>query len=389
MRFSRKEPGLVASAVVHVALLTAGVLAFSSAPKFSDQQESIAVEVISDEAFSTMTQGDRTAKTVQETPKPRVDRVAEIEEQKPETGEEKRDVPAPVARPVAEDKSEDRAAVEPVPEPPKSEPPKPEQAKPEPPPEPVKVAEPVPAPPVPQPRPQQLAELQEPKPEPPKPEPPKPEPPKPEPPKPEPPKPEPPKQPPKPQPPKPEPPKPEPSKPEPAKPAQPRAEPRKAAPEPVKAASRSNADKPANADSIEKLLASRDRPQASGSTGRERQAASAGTRTGNAPKLSLSQRDAIGNLMKEQIGRCFSAPPGMADVTSSPIIKVSLNEDGTLASPPQLVGGADDAASRSYAESLMRAIRRCAPYNFPAQYAPYYNDWRDWRINAPPGDFLG
>lgn len=387
MRFSRKEPGLVASAVAHVALLTAGVVAFSSAPKFNDQQESIAVEVISEDAFSTMMQGDRTAKTVQETPRPRVDRVAEVEEQKPDPGQQTRDVPAPVARPVAEDKSEDRAAVEPAPEPPSPEAAQPEAAPaPETPPEPVKVAEPtpappVPAPPMPQPRPQQLAQAEEPAPEPPKPEPPKPEPPKPAPPKPAPPKPEPPK----PAPPKPEPPKP----PAPPKPAPAKAEQKRAPAEPTRAASRSNADKPAQADSIERLLASRDRPQASGSTGRQQQAASAGTRTGNAPKLSLSQRDAIGNLMKEQIGRCFSAPPGMADVTSSPVIRVSLNEDGTLAGPPQVVGGANDAASRSFAESLMRAIRRCAPYSFPAQYAPYYNDWRDWRIDAAPGDFLG
>lgn len=357
MRFSKNEPGFIASAAVHTALLVAGVVAFSSTPKFADQQESIAVEVISDEAFSTMTKGDRTAKTVQENPKPRVDKVAEIEEEKPDPGEAKRDVPAPTARPMAEDKSEDRAAVEPTPEP------KPEPAKTEP----VKQAEtvPTPTPPVPRPRPQEVAQIEEPKPEPkPEPEPklePKPEPKKPEPKKPE--------------------PKPEPKKPEPKKVAVNK--------EPVKAASRSTSEKSFDTDAIEKLLASKDKAQTAGSTGREMQTASAGTRTGNSPKLSLSQRDAIGNMMKEQIGRCFSAPPGLAEVSSSPVIKVSLNEDGTLASPPQIVSGADDAASRSFAESLMRAIRRCAPYSFPAQFAPYYNDWRDWRIDASPGDFLG
>lgn len=362
MRFLGKEPGLVASVAAHAALLTAALVAFSSPPPFSDQQESIAVEVISEDAFSSMMQGDRTSKTVLDTPQQRVDRVAEVEEQKPDPGEASRDVPAPVARPVAEDKSEDRPAVEATPEPQEQKPTPPqvtEVAPPEPTP-------PVPAPPTPRPRPQQLADVQEPdKPEPPKPEPPKPEPPKPAPPKPAPPKPAPPKP-------------PAPKPPAPPKPAEAR-----------KPASRTASDKPAQADSIERLLASRESPQASGSTGRQQQAASAGTRTGNSPKLSLSQRDAIGNLMKEQIGRCFSAPPGMADVTTSPIIRVSLNEDGTLAGPPQLVSGANDAASRSYAESVMRAIRRCAPYTFPPQYAPYYNDWRDWRIDATPGDFLG
>lgn len=351
MRLSKDEPGFIASIGAHAAIVVVGVAAFSSAPKFADQQESIAVEVLTAEQFSAMTQGERTAKTVQEKPAPRVDKVAEIEEQKPDPGQGKRDVPAPVARPAAaEDTSEDRPVVA---QPPVQTPP-----------EPVKEAsKPTPSatPPLPQPRPQQLAQAEpaptpEPKPEPPKPEPPKPEP--------------------KPKPEQKPTPKPVPSKPVPKKTQE-------------KPASRTQGEKSFDPDAIQKLLASKDAPQTAGSTGRVQQAASAGTRTGNSPKLSLSQRDAIGNLMKQQIGKCFSAPPGAADIRVSPVIRVSLNEDGTLAGPPQIISGADDPAARSFAESLMRAIRRCAPYSFPAQYAPYYNDWRDWRIDANPADFMG
>ena len=66
VRFSRKEPGFIASFVAHASMLMAGLIAFSSPPKFPDQQEAIAVEVISDDAFSSMTRGEKTAKTVQE-----------------------------------------------------------------------------------------------------------------------------------------------------------------------------------------------------------------------------------------------------------------------------------------------------------------------------------
>jgi hypothetical protein len=40
------------------------------------------------------------------------------------------------------------------------------------------------------------------------------------------------------------------------------------------------------------------------------------------------------------------------------------------------------------AESANRAIRRCAPFRIPAQYAPFYSDWQDWTITFDAKEML-
>jgi colicin import membrane protein len=40
---------------------------------------------------------------------------------------------------------------------------------------------------------------------------------------------------------------------------------------------------------------------------------------------------------------------------------------------------------RSVAESAARAVRRCAPYNIPAKFAPFYQDWKSWHIEFDLG----
>jgi len=117
-KFNTSEPGIWVSAISHMALLVAGVVAYS-APTFPEAQEGIPVEVITDNQFSQITKGETDAKQVQPTPKPRVERVADKAEQR-SPGEDKRDAPAPPKRPaelkVAE--AEEAAAATPPPPPP-------------------------------------------------------------------------------------------------------------------------------------------------------------------------------------------------------------------------------------------------------------------------------
>ena len=384
LRFVKREPGLVASGTGHAAILVAGLVAFSSATPFADQQESVAVELMSASEFGAMMRGDKSAKEVKPDPKPRADKVAEVAEEKPVPGQAERDVPAPPSRPqvlpdpkVAETPPppQQQAKVEPKPEPPKVEPPKPEPPKPEPAkveppkPEPVKEAEPKPEPPK-RPEPPKQAET---KPEPPKPEPKKVEAPKPEPKK-------------------PEPPKPEPKKQDLAKLIE-SSEP-KAKPQPAKPAEQESSK--FNPSDIQKLLQSKDKAQHAASTGREvSRTASAGTRTGagtsntNSPKLSMAQRDAIGRLLKEQIQRCFAAPPGAEQASQLAVVRMELSPDGSLSAAPRVVSSSNDPAFRSFAESLRRAVLRCAPYHIPAQYAPFMEDWRILNIEADSQDFSG
>ena len=90
-----------------------------------DAQEGIPVEIITDNQFSQITKGEKTAKEVLPTPKPRADRVAEKIEQR-DPGDDKRDAPAPPKRPeemkVAEKEEARRRANRRPPPPPQGPP---------------------------------------------------------------------------------------------------------------------------------------------------------------------------------------------------------------------------------------------------------------------------
>ncbi|KQP76906.1 protein TolA [Methylobacterium sp. Leaf111] len=136
-----------------------------------------------------------------------------------------------------------------------------------------------------------------------------------------------------------------------------------------------------SAGDIRSLLASKAPSQSTGATGREVQrTASLGAASGNAQRLSPSLRDALVGMLQQQIERCYVAPPGATQGVVLPMLDIRLNPDGTLTSEPRIMRGGANAVDRSIAEAAQRAVRRCAPYKIPAQYAPYYNDWK--AINA-------
>lgn len=136
-----------------------------------------------------------------------------------------------------------------------------------------------------------------------------------------------------------------------------------------------------NAGDIRQLLASKTPSQSTGATGREVQrTASLGTATGTSQRLSPSLRDALVGLLQQQIERCYSAPPGASQGIVLPVLDIRLNPDGSLAGEPRIMRGGASAVDSSIAQAALRAVRRCAPYKIPAQYAPYYNDWK--AINA-------
>lgn len=136
-----------------------------------------------------------------------------------------------------------------------------------------------------------------------------------------------------------------------------------------------------NAGDIKQLLASRAPSQSTGSTGREVQrTASLGTATGTSQRLSPSMRDALVGMLQQQIERCYSAPPGASQGIILPVLDIKLNPDGSLSTEPRIMKGGSSAVDTSIAQAALRAVRRCAPYKIPAQYAPYYNDWK--AINA-------
>ncbi|RVU21090.1 cell envelope integrity protein TolA [Methylobacterium oryzihabitans] len=132
-----------------------------------------------------------------------------------------------------------------------------------------------------------------------------------------------------------------------------------------------------NAGSIRDALASRAPSQSTGATGRDVQRTAAlGTASGTAQRLNPSQRDALVGLLQQQIERCYSAPPGAQQGIVLPQLDIRLNPDGSLTTEPRILRAGGSSVDRSIAEAAVRAVRRCAPYRIPAQFAPFYNDWR-------------
>ena len=385
LKFDTREPGMVLSGVAHVALLGAALFAATSRP-LPPAEEGIPVEVITENQLSEITKGETSAKVALPDPKPRAERQAEVPVER-DPGEAPKDVPSPPTRPVevkVADEAVEAAAAPPPPPPPA----RPLEKTPEPP---KREAEKQPDPtPVPQPpRRQDVAAVEKDDAE-----------------------------------------------------ALAKAEAQKARAEAqAKAAAQTKAkaeadakrlaeaeekakakaeaearakqmaDLKAKADAkakaeaearakkqaelaekfnpgdISRLLQSREAPQSSGAAAREvHKTASLGTAAGTAQRLNPSQRDALMGLLRDQLHRCWQAP--LAATTSDkppvPSVRVKLNQDGSLAAEPAVVNSSGDPLFRVVADSATRATRRCAPLRIPAQFQPYYQDWKDLVVNFDP-----
>ncbi|WP_156332664.1 MULTISPECIES: cell envelope integrity protein TolA [unclassified Chelatococcus] len=357
LRFLRQQPGLIVSGVGHAAVLVAGLVAFSTATPFADQQEAIAVDVVSESDLRELTRGTPTEKKVAENPRPVVDKQSEKVEEQPKPGEAPRDVPAPPSRPQTAETEQPEAPKPPPPPPP----PPPQQATP-PKPQPAPTAEtaekqaeekPEPARTEPAPQPPKRPEIAEKPPER-QPEPKKPE------------------------------PKPEPKREDLAKLIEDTKPQEKPAP-----AKSQEPDRKFSPNDIRKLLESKDKPQNAAATGQEvNRTASLGTRTGNAARLSPADADILGGIVREQLAQCWSPPPG-ANPAVKPIVRMSLNPDGSLKATPSLANASGEAAFRSVADSALRAVRRCAPFRIPERFQPFYADWQEWNVILDPSEFLG
>jgi colicin import membrane protein len=428
--FSRQEPGVAVSAFGHVAVLVAGLVAVgASPPPFKDAEEAIAVEVVDPSALNEIMKGERSAPAVQEAPKPRAERQSEVVEQR-DPGEAKRDAPTPPTRP-AELATAERDEVAPPPAPP-PRPAPPRQARAEPEPSPA-TAEPKPAEaPKPDPRPREAAKP-EPKPElrrdqlaalseqaelqaqrekaaeearaaakaraeaearak---------------------------------------------AQAEAAARARAEAAAKAKAEADAKAAAEAQAAERAQAEAKEKaeadararaeaaakakaaadarakaaaeakarrdaqlaaqfnpsdisrLLASKEPAASTGSSGREvNRVASLGTQSGSAQRMNPNMRSQLIGIIKEQLERCWNVPVALQGAQRPPVpsIRVALKQDGTLAGAPSVANPSADPLFRVAADSALTATRRCTPLRIPAQFAPFYNDWRDVVVNFDARD---
>lgn len=396
---------MIVSGLAHAALLVAGLVVFGSTPPFPDQEEAIAVEMVDPSALTQITRGEKSAEKVQEQPLPRAERKSEIVEKK-DPGEAKTDTPAPPTRPaemkVAEDTRTPPAAppkaaqkAKPAPEEEDDEPKK-EPAKP-----PARTAEPKPDL-----RKEQLAKLVEEgeiaarakaaeeeakaaakakadaeakaKAE-------------------------------------------AAAKAAAAAKARAEAEAKAEAAEEAKekalaeAAAKAEAEAKAkavaiakakadaeakarrdaeaakkfNAADISKLLQSKEPAASTGAAAPvANKTASLGAPNATGQKLNPSMRGQLMGLIKDQLNRCWQPPIGAATSAKPVIVSVRFrsNPDGSLSGEPAVTNSSSDPLFRPTADTATRAVRRCSPLRIPAQFTPFYEDWKNIIVNFDTSD---
>ena len=75
--------------------------------------------------------------------------------------------------------------------------------------------------------------------------------------------------------------------------------------------------------------------------------------------------------------------PSDADVYVAQV-RLAYNPDGSLMKPAKLVNPPSDPALKPQAKSVMAAVQNCNPLPVPAQYRPFYEQWKTKTIHFDP-----
>ena len=89
-------------------------------------------------------------------------------------------------------------------------------------------------------------------------------------------------------------------------------------------------------------------------------------------------------LIKTYLACWRPAPlPADADLYVAQV-RLAFNPDGSLAKPAKLVNPPSDPALKPQAKSVMLAVQNCNPLPVPAQYRPFYEQWKTKSIHFNP-----
>ena len=112
------------------------------------------------------------------------------------------------------------------------------------------------------------------------------------------------------------------------------------------------------------------------------EAAPSGTADARMNKFTEGVRE-----FKAQVKKCLTLPPGVApNQRIKMVIRVELTRQGALAQDPAVMDAANPAIGYPLMQSVMRALRQCAPYSLPADK---YKEWRVLDIDFSPDQMTG
>ena len=97
-------------------------------------------------------------------------------------------------------------------------------------------------------------------------------------------------------------------------------------------------------------------------------------------RMTANELDAL----RARLAQCWSPPIGWIDPSEVRVVLLlALNADGSVNGEPQVVEAPQGQFARQAPESALRAVRRCAPYNLPAEK---YDAWREVKVTFDPQD---
>ena len=107
-------------------------------------------------------------------------------------------------------------------------------------------------------------------------------------------------------------------------------------------------------------------------------------------QMSVSLENALNEWFRDSYKNCWNLPPtNPAGENYVFDVRVTFNSDGSLAARPVLLNPPHDPQWQAHADSVMRAVLRCNPLHIPAQYAPYFDQWRTKIVHFDPSSADG
>jgi outer membrane biosynthesis protein TonB len=104
-----------------------------------------------------------------------------------------------------------------------------------------------------------------------------------------------------------------------------------------------------------------------------------GSSTGRAAQLSQNEIDAL----RARLAACWSLPAGATDAKDLNVeVRILLKQDGSLSADPRVLNRSTNPFFQVAAESALRAVRTCAPFDFLP--VAKYEVWKDIEINFNP-----
>ena len=108
-----------------------------------------------------------------------------------------------------------------------------------------------------------------------------------------------------------------------------------------------------------------------------------GQSSGTQMTMAVNEIDAL----RAKIAQCWSPPPGGLGADAIIIkLRLQLNEDGSLVGCPTVANSSGSPFFQAAADSAVRAVFQCQPYELPAAK---YALWRDMILNFDPRQMYG